>query len=64
TSEMVPTGRSFFILNLYAGVSGKRLQIHQGAADATPQLLPQQLLQDADRQRVLTYTPSRRTHSL
>ncbi|MFM7977711.1 MAG: hypothetical protein ACKPKO_00205, partial [Candidatus Fonsibacter sp.] len=29
----------------------KWLQVHQGAADATPQLVPNQFLQAADRQR-------------
>ncbi|MFM7982241.1 MAG: hypothetical protein ACKPKO_23265, partial [Candidatus Fonsibacter sp.] len=38
------------------GVSDKRLQIHQGAVDATPQRLPQQFLQAADRQGVDVYT--------
>ena len=33
------------------GVPDERLQIRQGAADAAPQLLPQQLLQAVDRQR-------------
>ncbi|MFM7980600.1 MAG: hypothetical protein ACKPKO_14905, partial [Candidatus Fonsibacter sp.] len=52
TSEMVPTGRSLFILNLYAEASlTKRLQIHEGAADAVPELLPQHVLQAADRLR-------------
>ncbi|MFM7053753.1 MAG: hypothetical protein ACKOX7_03340, partial [Bacteroidota bacterium] len=33
------------------GVADERIQIHQGTADAAPQLLPQQLIQAPDRQR-------------